>query len=167
MRIFFGAIMAAVLMFSSVKADTLRPIELDPIDHHEAELVIVGTDGEELRYSPVLLEGLQTYRITTTNPSRAEPADFDGVLLTDLLRRSGLETIGELRVTAENELSAVLPRALWEAVPVLVATRVNGQALTRRERGPIQFIIPSEEFEASPVASEAHLVWMAARIEPK
>ena len=51
------------------------------------------------------------------------------------------------------------------SVNILVATRVNGAAHTRRERGPIQFIIDMDEYNASELTSSSNLVWMAARIE--
>ncbi len=165
MRAISFAAIIAVFLAGSVRADAPEPIELEPIDHVAAELVIAGVGGNELRFTPATLEQLSTYRVRTTTPWREEPADFDGVLLADLLRLSGLDTVEQIRVTAENDFATIIPRALWETVPVLVATRVDGRAHTRRERGPIQFVIPMADYTSSPVASEAHLVWMAARIE--
>jgi len=161
------AVIAAFITATNALAETLQPVEPTPTNHIAAELVIAGADGQETRYSPATLEELTTYRLRTTTPWRTAPADFEGILLVDLLRANGLETVDEIRVTAENEYETVIPRAVWETMPVLVATRVDGQPHSRRERVPIQFVIPMDAYSSSGVANEAHLVWMAARIEPK
>ena len=158
-------LLAACVLAVPALAQTLEPVTLEPMDLVTAELVVIGADGVEKRYSPEQLETLPTYRLRTTTPWRAEPADFDGVLLSDILKASGLDEVEAIRVTAENDFGSTLQRALWQHVPVLVATRVNGQPHTRRERGPIQFVIGAHDYAESGLATEAHLVWMAARIE--
>ncbi|MEL6838631.1 MAG: hypothetical protein AAFP85_05025 [Pseudomonadota bacterium] len=165
MRAIFSAILVVLFCVGRAAADAPEPIDLSPINHAAAELVIAGQDGTERRFTPAMLEELDTFRMRTTTPWREEPANFDGVLLSDLLRASGLDDVDEIRVTAENDYTTVIPRALWETIPVLIATRVDGQPHTRRERGPIQFVISMDDYTASSIASEAHMVWMAARIE--
>lgn len=160
------AVLCALAFATTAAADTVEPVTLSPITHADAALVIVGADGTEVRYAPADLEALETYRMRTTTPWREEPADFDGVLLSDLLAANNLSDLEEIQVIAENDFVSSFPRDLWEAVPVLVATRVDGKAHSRRERGPIQFVIHSDDYAASNLATEAHLVWMAARIEP-
>ena len=163
----FVTLFAGVFWASVAAAQTPEPSTLSPIEHMDAELVVTGADGSETSYSPAELETLPTYRLRTTTPWREEPADFDGVLLTDLLERHGLLELESIEVLAENDFRTVIPRAVWDSVPVLLATRVNGAALTRRERGPILFVIGAEDFARNPVVSESHLVWMAARIAPE
>ncbi|MEY1554427.1 molybdopterin-dependent oxidoreductase [Yoonia sp. R2331] len=140
-------------------------VSLEPIAHDQATLVIVGQDSTEMSYSPAELETLPTYRVTTTTPWREQPADFDGVLLSDLLDANGLGGADAILVTAENDYTTTLTRELIDSVEILVATRVNGEPHSRRERGPIQFVIEKSQFEGSPLTSESNFVWMAARIE--
>ena len=52
--------------------------------------MIVAADGTEKSYSPADLEKFQTYSLTTTTPWRDDPADFQGVLLNDVLAANGL-----------------------------------------------------------------------------
>ena len=141
-------------------------VELAPIDHAEAELVVVAADGSEQSYSPADLENFPTYRVTTATPWRDEAAEFDGVMLADVLAASELDGLDAIAVTAENDYRTVIDREVWESVDILVATRANGSPLSRRARGPILFVIDMEAFNASDVTSESNLVWMAARIEP-
>ena len=76
-----------------------------------------------------------------------------------------MEDISELRIVAENDFAITMPREVWESIPILVATRVDGQAHTRRERGPIQFVMPMDLYESADNLREGYWVWMAARIE--
>jgi hypothetical protein len=104
--------------------------------------------------------------MVTTTPWRSEETVFEGGLLQDLLRKHGLDQVGAIRVVAENEFESILESAVWEAAPILLATRVEGRPHSRRARGPIQFVVSMEDYDGSRVIEERHLVWMAARIEP-
>lgn len=163
----FLAAQLAILSFFAVPAlaSSLVPVELAPIKHNSAELVIVSPDGTETSYSPEQLEGFTSYQLQTKTPWREETTSFEGVLLNDLLGAHGLHDVEAIVVTAENDYATTIPRELWMDIEVLVATRVDGRPHTRRARGPIQFVIDLETMEGSDVANQGHLVWMAARIE--
>lgn len=158
--------LATVLATASVAGQPER-VDLAPIEHSAASLEVIGTDGQSKMYTPRALEGFATYRLHTTTPWREEAAEFDGVLLADVLAASGIEDVPAIRVTAENDFSSVIRREVWRSVPILIATRVDGTPHSRRARGPIQFVIDMDAYQASDVASESDLVWMAARIEPE
>ncbi len=151
--------------FPFVATATPRSVVLEAIDHARAEIVIVQPDGSEVTYTPSELEKLPNYALTTQTPWRDVAAEFEGVLLRDILDANGLTEASAIVVTAENDFSSTIPRAVWETVDILVATRVDGRPHTRRARGPIQFVIDMDTYQASDVATESHLVWMAARIE--
>lgn len=161
---FLAAIIIAVCPHLAL-ADVPQPVSLEPVMHGEAALTIVDPDGATSVYPITMLEELPTYRIETTTPWRADPTQFDGVMLRELLEVNGLAGVDSIKVTAENDYAVTIPRALWDTVPVLVATRANGAPISRRERGPIQFVIGREDFANSDIPNESYLVWMAARIE--
>lgn len=140
-------------------------VELAPMTHAEAALVVVGPDGSEMTYTPAMLEDFNTYSMTTATPWRDEPAQFEGVMLADILAANGLDSAGSILVTAENDYTTTLSRALLDSVDILVATRVDNRPHSRRARGPIQFVIDHDAFSASDLTSESNFVWMAARIE--
>lgn len=125
----------------------------------------MNADGSEVSYSPSQLEEFTTYRMTTTTPWRDKPADFEGIALSDLLKAHNLDGASVISVTAENDYETTLSRALLDEVNILVATRVNGLAHSRRARGPIQFVIGHDDFASSNLTSESNFVWMVARIE--
>ena len=160
-----GILLACVLA-GPVFAGQATPVNLGPINHAKAKLVVVTPDGLQVSYTPSEIETFPTFRIETTTPWRREPAQFDGVMLRDLLAANGMAEMPAILVTAENDFTVTIEREIWEDVDILVATRVNDRAHSRRTRGPIQFVIDHQQFEASDLARERHLVWMAARIEP-
>ena len=164
----FRSILAALtlgLLSTPALADMYEPVTLAPVTHSDGTLAVIDASGAEVRYTPADLEQLDTYRMRTRTPWRDVPTEFDGVLLSDLLARHGLIDQSQIQIIAENDFVSSMPKSLWESVNVLIATRADGRPLSRRERGPILFVIHEDEFAASPQATEAHLVWMAARIE--
>ena len=166
MSLRFTAVLAAMTMsISSAMAGALTPVELEPMKHAEASLVIIGADGASTTYTPAELEQFTTYSLTTTTPWREEPAEFEGVLLSEVLTAHGLNNAASILVTAENDYSTTMARELLDSVQILVATRVDGRPHSRRARGPIQFVIDSDAFTSSDLTSESNFVWMAARIE--
>ena len=161
----FPAAVALALSTTPFFAGPLIEVELEPIKHVEATLIVVGADGTETTYTPAMLENFATYSITTTTPWREVPAEFEGVLLSDILAAHGLDRSASITVTAENDYATTMDRELWENVEILVATRVDKRPHSRRARGPIQFVIDNDTFASSELTSESNLVWMAARIE--
>ena len=127
-------------------------VELEPIRHASAQLTVAGPGGETM-YSPADLEALGASRMVTVTPWREQEAAFDGVLLTDLLDANGLSEADAIRVVAENDYAVVIPSEVWKKWPILVATRVNGKAHSRRERGPLQFILPMSDAPESGASS--------------
>lgn len=142
-----------------------KPVNLAPTVHMKASLTVLGADGKSTVYSPADLEKLPTYQIVTATPWRDEPAVFTGILLIDLLELHGLLSAQSIVVTAENDFSTTFSRRTLAAANILVATRVNGVPHSRRARGPIQFVVEEEVYQSSGFVTEAHLVWMASRIE--
>lgn len=164
-RIFYACALIFGLGFSAAATAGPVDIELNPIKHNRAELVVVGTQGPK-SYDQDALENISPVRLTTVTPWREAPAAFDGVLLTDLLAENGLSDVSAINVVAENDYVVRIPSEVWKKWPIVVATRVNGRPHSRRARGPIQFVMPmSDDAAAGSMGNENYWVWMAARIE--
>ena len=157
----------AVAMFVLGQGAMAGPmqVELEPIRHARAQLVVAGPNGEAT-YAPADLEALGASRMVTVTPWRDDETEFDGVLLTEILEANGLGDAEAIRVIAENDYAVVIEAETWKRWPILVATRVNGKPHTRRERGPIQFVLPMSDDPSSGAKGHGkNWVWMAARIE--
>jgi len=140
------------------------PVTLGPVEHEPAEVVIETPDGTQTTYTPAQLEEFPTYTLTTTTPWRSEPARFEGPLLVDVLRAHGLDQLPAIMITAENDFMVEMESEVWNVTHVLMATRVNGKPLTRRERGPVLLVIDAADYEREAAIGERHLVWMVSRI---
>ena len=160
-----AAAVAACLLATAALADQLERVVLQPIEHQPAALQVTDASGHMIRFSPADLEMLPTYAMVTLTPWRERPARFEGVLLSDLLRETGLYDSAAIRVTAENDYITTIPRAVWTSLPILIATRVDGAPHSRRERGPIQFVIDMDAHRSTDLAREEYMVWMASRLE--
>lgn len=158
-----AGVAAALSIAGAAYAADPMPTQLEPMKLRASSLTVRATDGAETVYSGETLEALPTFAMETRTPWRPDPARFEGVLFSDILRAHGLEG-RDVIVTAENDFQVLIERDVHSVVPILVATRVNGQPHSRRERGPIQFVI-DEEVATKGALKEAYFVWMAARIE--
>lgn len=168
MRKFLISLFSSLMLSgTALLAGSLERVELPPITHMDATLTVVRADGSHQTYTPAQLETLPTYSLTTRTPWRDDPATFEGVRLRDILSAAGLDPTADIRVLAENDFSTRIPSEVIRSIDILVATRVDGRAHTRRARGPIQFVLDMESYERSEHTDESNYVWMAARIEPE
>ena len=84
-----AAATALALSASSVFAGPLVEVDLAPMTHAEASLLIVGADGAEFEYSPAELEGFTTYSMTRFLDKAA-----DGLLRTsEVLQLTALKSV--------------------------------------------------------------------------
>lgn len=165
LKVFAIATFGMAASATSMLANAI-PVELGPISHGAASLVVSGENGTET-YTPAQIEAVGAHRVITRTPWREEDTVFEGALLTDILRANGLLEVSAIRVIAENDYAITIPSNVWTQWPVLVATRVNGKPHNRRERGPIQFVLPmSTDASLGEGNNVDYWVWMAARIEP-
>lgn len=168
-RSFVGAVLApllSVLFSAHAHATGLVAADLPPIEHREASLTLVSVAGTTAIYTPAEIEAYPTYSITTKTPWRDDPARFEGVRLRDVLAAHGLAQLDQITIRAENDFVVTMDRKVWEAEDFLIATRVDGQAHSRRARGPLQFVLDWDAYVTSDVATESHLAWMAVEIAP-
>lgn len=105
----------------------------------------VEAKGVETVYSVEELEklGLSTVR-TSTTWTDGTPV-FEGVLMSDIAKAHGVSG-GTVMVTAINDYQAEIPVAEILAFPVLLATRMNGERMSVRDKGPFWIIYPRDEF---------------------
>lgn len=144
---------------------TFAPVELAAIAHSDGMLRVIAADGTETTYSTDELETLPTFAIETTTPWDSEPLRFEGVMLADVLARHGLAGT-DIEVLAENDYVTAIEAEVAATGDFMIATRVDGHPLSRRERGPLLFVVPSTSLVEGGPVGERHLVWMAAEIRP-
>lgn len=124
-----------------------------------------GEGGAVARFDLAMLEALPQRDTVTATPWYEGPQHFKGPLIASLLDAVAAEGT-RLRVTAINDFSAELPVAEVLALPVILATRLNGERMPVREKGPLFVIYPFDEVTG--LLNETTLnrsVWQVKAIE--
>ena len=81
-----------------------------------------------------------------------------------------LDTLGvtadKIKVMAQNDYFAVIPRQDVEKYPVLLAIEEDGKALTLRNKGPVWVIYPlSDHPELNIEQYHSLMVWQVLKLE--
>lgn len=88
-----------------------------------------------------MLEALPQTRFTTTTPWHNGPVTFSGPLLRHVL--AAVQARGRsMRATALNDYRITIPASDAAAFDVIIATRMNGQPMSIRTKGPLFIIYP-------------------------
>jgi hypothetical protein len=96
-------------------------------------------------FDDALLDALPQHSFVATTPWAKDPATFTGPLLKDLLQ--ALKAQGtHLKALALNDYKIDIPLDDAFKYDVILARKVDGHALTVREKGPIFVMYPFERF---------------------
>lgn len=105
------------------------------------------------------LLSLPAARLVTSTAWTEEPVSFSGVLLRDLL--AAVAAKGRvLHATAINDYAVDIPVDDAASYDVLVAYRMNGRAMSVRDKGPLWIIYPVDQHpELAGPDTEAKMIW--------
>lgn len=112
-------------------------------DAEREVLTITGPEGPKV-LTLGQLERLPMYRVQTSTFWPDDDGVYEGPLLSEVLRRHGLDKRGAVRARAADGFSQRLPREDWERWPVMLATRRDGQLMGPRDKGPLRLIYPRD-----------------------
>lgn len=133
---------------------------------HAEETALLRVEGENKvkEFSRDDLELLPQTSFKTTTIWTEGEISFSGPSLTDILATVGLDGESVVAV-ALNDYKAVIPaKLIGDRFPIL-ATRRDGEAYGRREKGPLWIVFPfdhSEEFQSELVFSSS--VWQLTEL---
>ncbi|OWK18584.1 hypothetical protein AJ88_07050 [Mesorhizobium amorphae CCBAU 01583] len=84
-----------------------------------------------------------------------------------MLKLIGLDGEGSVVLRAQDDYVQTIPKEDWTEGPLLLATRQDGQLLTRRTQGPTRLIYPLEDHPAfdTPVR-KPRWIWLIKTIAP-
>lgn len=129
----------------------------------EVILTVKGRIPAPREFTLSAFEELGLSQLSTRTPWDQDPVAFQGVRLNRF--REALGISGNLRVTALNDYSSVIPAEDTEFNPIL-ATRRAGVPLSIRDKGPLFLVYPFDEFpQLSNEAIYARCVWQITRID--
>lgn len=141
--------MKYVLFFVlSMAASLLQAAEL-PAPQGDVILTVSGnitqTNGDGVaRFDRAMLQDLQQRTITTATPWFEATHDFSGPLGAALLDAVGAQG-ATLRVVALNDYAATVPVSDLRDLDVVLATHLDGQVMSVRDKGPLFLIYPFDD----------------------
>jgi hypothetical protein len=143
------SIVVAVTAFASVQVNETLAQQATSASVASTEAVILtlkGRSGDQKALDLTLseLEKLPRHTITTSTPWHDGVQMFEGVLLSDLLKHSGLKG-QQLKVTALNNYQIEIPFADADLYRPVLAFKRNGQLMNVRDKGPLFVIYPYDE----------------------
>jgi hypothetical protein len=97
-------------------------------------------DGNAV-FDLAMLDALPQHETTTETPWYEGEVTFSGPLISDILSMAGASG-PLLRAVALNDYAADIPMEDVMTYPVILASRINGEAISVREKGPLFVIYP-------------------------
>jgi len=129
-------------------------------------LTILSSSSERRDITVSEIEALGLREVTTRSPWEAGELKLEGVLLRELLRLAGIENAEAVTVRAEDGYTQTIPREDWEKWPLILATRQDGEALTRRTQGPTRIVYPLNDYpELDTPDYKPRWIWTITSIE--
>ena len=160
-----AAIVAVATVLLSTAAGALEPVTLPEANATVAFNAIV--DEREVPVTVRELEALGLYRVTTTSPWEKGDLVFEGVLFSSVVEYIGFGDAGSIRLRALDSYTQVIPREDWIDRPLILATRQNGELLTRRTQGPTRIVYPLSQYpNYNAAVHDGRWVWLIERMEP-
>jgi hypothetical protein len=111
-----------------------------------------------------MLERLGLGRLTTWTPWTEGEVEFEGVLARRLMEAVAAQGT-EVDALALNDYAQTIPLDDFQRYDVLLATRVNGQLMRVRDKGPIWIVYPwSEHPELDDFGTREKSVWQLSSL---
>lgn len=139
-----------------------------PAKASDVELTLAGPpgSGDVLEFTMEALEELPQVTIVTESEFSDEAVSYRGPLVRDLLAHLGLEEAETIRMTAANDYYVDIPTSDFRQYNAVLALEVDGERLSRREKGPLWLMYPiSDHSELRSEVYNARLIWQVVRIE--
>lgn len=135
-------------------------------------LTIIAPNGTTRVLSTDDFTKLPQNKLQTNTAWTEGPQNFDGVLLRDVLATVGVDgrdaTSHSITVLALNDYSISIPLEDAYKYDVLVAHKMNGKELNRRDKGPYWIVYPRDQHEELNDSRYDHRwAWQLKQIEVK
>lgn len=166
MRISFAAVIACSLAFfiPHLAAAELPQPTGDIVLTVSGNIATTNADGTAV-FDQAMLDGMLQRSTKATTPWYTGEQTFSGVVVSDLLDVLGASGTSAT-VIALNDYSAEIPLEEFRDMPIILASRVGGQTLSVRDKGPLMVIYP---FDLDPSLSNelvfGRSVWQVSSIQ--
>ena len=109
-------------------------------------LQVVPARGQPVRLTAQQLAALPQHSLRTATQWTDGVRQFQGPLVTDVLQAAGVRLSGDMVVQAEalNDYVVDVPASDFLRWPVILAFAMDGQVLSRRDKGPWWIVYPRD-----------------------
>ena len=153
-----GAFLLATLVNVAAMAESLPHPAGEVILEVRGNIENTNVDGEA-HFDREMLEALDRSTLVTTTIWTEGRVTFEGVSaerLFDTVGATGSEVVAQ----ALNDYSSIIPIDEFSEYSVLLALTMDGEPMTRRDKGPIWIVYPWDEFPDLINSDKvAHSVW--------
>ena len=124
-----------------------------------------ANDGGVAKLDREMLQSLGEHEVKTTTSWTDGVKTFKGVLARDVMELVGAYGT-TITATALNDYVVEIPLSDFEKYDVLFALTMDGEQLTRRNKGPIWPVYPRDDFpELMNRSSDKKWIWQLVRME--
>lgn len=154
-RLLFGAYALALSMTTSALGQDVIPLQVSTS----------ATDAPVIELSLETLDSLDQITFSTTTIWTDGDVQFSGVSLKALL--AYLDVDGQsLEMVALNDYAVTMPVADLEDVAPILATRMNGETMSVRDKGPYWVVFPYDsDPKYSTETNYARSIWQLNRLK--
>lgn len=154
----------------------VRPATLlvgDPIPLPERPVVLTlhglinnPNQHQQLDLSMETLEQFGMIEYTLRDPYLNRTVTYQGVLFKTLLLMAGVpDTATHVTVTALDAYQVTIPLAELRSMPVMLATRRDGEPLSPAEKGPLEIVYPYHQYALDHDTYASRWVWQVRSLE--
>lgn len=168
---FSSALIVSALAFSTAGTTTSRGAEEvlsapagEILLEVEGQIEQTNRDGKAV-FDRAMIEDLPSARLETTTVVTDGVKRFDGFYMRDLLEMLGAD--GQtVTASALNDYVINIPAEDFERFDVVVATHMDGERLTPRDKGPLWIVYPRDDHaELQDLRYDYRWVWQLNRLE--
>jgi len=107
--------------------------------------ILVSSTSQESRASLVSvaeIEAVGLQNVHAYHPYEKRSNDYQGVWMQDFVARFGDQDISRLTIRAIDDYEITFEREEWQAMRILIATRINDRHVDFDEKGPMFIVFP-------------------------
>lgn len=134
----------------------------------ETLLSVQSKAGKTTSWSRNQLESLAQIEYSTPDPSQKNKVvRFQGVLLWDVLEKSGIANSSKLHLVALDKYEYTLDLVPLKDIPVMLSLSADGKPLTKKDFGPVYMVFPYHAYSLATARYDSAWVWQLIRLEER
>ena len=162
--LFLSVCLAAGLVISPVLADDIPRPTSDPVLTVSGQIENMNV-AQKAVFDMAMLETMPEQSFETTTLWTDGKTRFAGVALADVLDAIGAES-GVIRASAINDYTVEIPLDSVTANAPIIAYKMNGEHMSRRQKGPLWIVYPYDSDAAFRTeVTYSRSIWQLDRME--